>query len=46
MHVHPVTRRHIYSWPVIAKTFGAARDTVKKWHINGIDAIVVGLTEG
>lgn len=44
MQVHPASGRHVHSWNSIAQVLHANRRTVKGWYHDGLDAIILGLT--
>ncbi len=41
--VHPVTGRHILAWRRLARLVRADHHAVRRWHCQGIDAIVAAL---
>lgn len=45
MLCHPISERPIHSWGQIAKTLGTNRSTVRRWHQDGIQAILERLAE-
>jgi hypothetical protein len=44
MQVHPASGRHVHSWNSIARALHANRRTVQNWYYDGLDAIILGLT--
>ena len=42
--VSPMTERHLYSWRRLGEVVGADHKAVQRWHAQGIDMLVGGLT--
>jgi len=43
MLTHPLSERPVHSWKQIALKMGADSRTVRRWHLAGVEEIIVGL---
>ncbi len=41
--VHPLTRRHLFTWRRLANVLGADHKSVQRWHGQGVSVILRGL---
>jgi hypothetical protein len=41
--VHPITKRHLYSWRRLAAMLGADHKSMQRWHGSGIGMVVEAL---
>jgi Domain of unknown function (DUF6362) len=41
--VHPLTGRHLYAWRRLAEMLGSDHKAVQRWHMAGIDLILLAL---
>ena len=44
MLVHPIREKHLYSWRRLGQVLGCDHKAIQRWHVEGIDFIVSGLT--
>jgi hypothetical protein len=44
--VHPLTRRHLFTWRRLAAVVGADHKSVQRWHGQGVNMIVLALARG